>query len=110
MKKSKIFKALSIIAIAVILFAFSIPVGAEETTSSPQIQINPNFDANQTIRAVFNWLIGIIAVIGAGVGGYHIVMGHINQDPKERNGGIVTVLMCLAVGGLMLTIINMVLK
>lgn len=110
MKKSKIFKALSIIAIAVILFAFSIPVGAVETTSSPQIQINPNFDANQTIRAVFNWLIGIIAVIGAGVGGYHIVMGHINQDPKERNGGIVTVLMCLAVGGLMLTIINMVLK
>ena len=110
MKKSKIFKALSIIAIAVILFAFSIPVGAEETTSSPQIQINPNFNANQTIRAVFNWLIGIIAVIGAGVGGYHIVMGHINQDPKERNGGIVTVLMCLAVGGLMLTIINMVLK
>lgn len=110
MKKSKIFKALSIIAIAVILFAFSIPVGAEETTSSPQIQINPNFDANQTIRAVFNWLIGIIAVIGAGVGGYHIVMGHINQDPKERNGDIVTVLMCLAVGGLMLTIINMVLK
>lgn len=110
MKKTKFFKALSIITIAIILFAFSIPVGAEEPTSSPQIQINPSFDANQTIRAVFNWLIGIIAVIGAGVGGYHIVMGHIHQDPKERNGGIVTVLMCLAVGGLMLTIINMVLK
>lgn len=110
MKNNKIFKALTFIAVAVMLLAmFALPICAEETTSSPQIQINPNFDANQTIRAVFNWLIGILAVAGAGVGGYHIVMGQINQDPKERNGGLVTVIICLAVGGLMLTIINMVL-
>lgn len=108
--KNKIFKALTFIAVAVMLLAmFALPVCAEETTSSPQIQINPNFDANQTIRAVFNWLIGILAVAGAGVGGYHIVMGQINQDPKERSGGIITVIISLAVGGLMLTIINMVL-
>ena len=111
MKNNKIFKALTFIAIAVMLFAtLALPAFAEETTSSPQIQINPNFDANQTIRAVFNWLIGILAVAGAGVGGYHIVMGQINQDPKERSGGIITVIISLAVGGLMLTIINMVLK
>lgn len=110
MKNNKIFKALTFIAIAIMLFAtLALPAFAEETTASPQIQINPNFDANQTIRAVFNWLIGILAVAGAGVGGYHIVMGQINQDPKERNGGLVTVIICLAVGGLMLTIINMVL-
>lgn len=110
MKNNKIFKALTFIAIAVMLFAtLALPAFAEETTSSPQIQINPNFDANQTIRAVFNWLIGILAVAGAGVGGYHIVMGQINQDPKERSGGIITVIISLAVGGLMLTIINMVL-
>ena len=110
MKNNKIFKVLTFIAIAVMLFAtLALPVFADETTSSPQIQINPDFDANKTIRAVFNWLIGILAVAGAGVGGYHIVMGQINQDPKERNGGIVTVIIALAVGGLMLTIINMVL-
>lgn len=110
MKNNKIFKALTFIAIAVMLFAmFALPICAEETTSSPQIQINPDFDANATIRAVFNWLIGILAVAGAGVGGYHIVMGQINQDPKERSGGIITVIISLAVGGLMLTIINMVL-
>ena len=110
MKNNKIFKALTFIAVAVMLLAmFALPICAEETTSSPQIQINPNFDANQTIRAVFNWLIGILAVAGAGVGGYHIVMGQINQDPKERSGGIITVIISLAVGGLMLTIINMVL-
>ena len=111
MKKNKIFKALTFIAIAVMLFAmFALPICAEDTTSSPQIQINPDFDANQTIRSVFSWLIGILAVAGAGVGGYHIVMGQINQDPKERSGGILTVIISLAVGGLMLTIINMVLK
>ena len=111
MKKNKIFKALTFIAIAVMLLAmFALPICAEDTTSSPQIQINPDFDANQTIRSVFSWLIGILAVAGAGVGGYHIVMGQINQDPKERSGGIITVIISLAVGGLMLTIINMVLK
>ena len=110
MKKNKIFKALTFIAIAVMLFAmFALPICAEDTTSSPQIQINPDFDANQTIRSVFSWLIGILAVAGAGVGGFHIVMGQINQDPKERSGGILTVIISLAVGGLMLTIINMVL-
>lgn len=110
MKKNKIFKALTFIAIAVMLLAmFALPICAEDTTSSPQIQINPDFDANKTLRAVFNWLIGILAVAGAGVGGYHIVMGQINQDPKERSGGIITVIISLAVGGLMLTIINMVL-
>ena len=110
MKKNKIFKALTFIAIAVMLLAmFALPICAEDTTSSPQIQINPDFDANQTIRSVFSWLIGILAVAGAGVGGFHIVMGQINQDPKERSGGILTVIISLAVGGLMLTIINMVL-
>ena len=110
MKKNKIFKALTFIAIAVMLFAmFALPICAEDTTSSPQIQINPNFDANQTIRTVFNWLISILAIAGAGVGGYHMIVGNANQDPKERSGGFMTIIFSLAVGGLMLTIINMVL-
>ena len=45
MKKNKIFKALTFIAIAVMLLAmFALPICAEDTTSSPQIQINPDFD------------------------------------------------------------------
>ena len=111
MKKNKIFKALTFIAIAVMLFAmFALPICAEETTSSPQIQINPDFDANQTIRAVFNWTVGILAIIGALVGGFHIIVGQSNQDPKERTGGFLTLIISLAAGGLMLTILNMVLK
>lgn len=109
MKKHRIIKALSTLAIALMLLSLvALPICAE-TANSPQIQINPDFDANSTIRAVFNWIIGIVAIIGAGVGGFHIVMGQTNQDPKERNGGIITVIISLAVGGLMLTILNMVL-
>lgn len=109
MKKHRIIKALSTLAIALMLLSLvALPICAD-TTNSPQIQINPDFDANSTIRAVFNWIIGIVAIIGAGVGGFHIVMGQMNQDPKERNGGIITVIISLAVGGLMLTILNMVL-
>ena len=45
MKNNKIFKALTFIAIAVMLFAtLAIPAFADETTSSPQIQINPDFE------------------------------------------------------------------
>ena len=107
MKKNKILKSISTLIITLIIFSlFALPISA----ANPQIQINSNFDANSTVRAVFNWLIGIIAIIGAAVGGFHIVMGQMNQDPKERNGGIITVIICLAVGGLMLTILNMVLK
>ena len=112
MKKNKFFKALSFIATAIMLLAvFVLPIGAETTAAggSPQIQINPDFDANQTIRTVFNWIIGILAVVGAGVGGFHIVMGQINQDTKERSGGIITLLISLAVGGVMLAVLNMVL-
>lgn len=109
MKNNNLFKTISIITtIIILLIIFTIPISAQ-SPSSPQIQINPNFDANQTIRTVFNWLIGVLAIVGAGVGGYHIVMGQVNQDPKERSGGIITVIISLAVGGLMLTIINMVL-
>ena len=109
MKKTKFLKIITTTAMCLMLFlALSLPICAEES-ASPQIQINPDFDANEAVRAVFNWLIGIIAIIGAGVGGYHIVMGHINADPKERNGGIIAVVLCLAVGGLILTILNMVL-
>ena len=110
MKKNKIFKALTFIAIAVMLLAmFALPICADETTSSPQIQINPEFDANKTIRAIFNWLVSIIALIVIGVGGFNFVIGHTNNEPTQRNQGLITILVGLAAGGLILTVLNMVL-
>ena len=110
MKKNNIFKALTFIAVAVMLLAmFALPICAEETTSSPQIQINPDFDANKTIRTIFNWLVSIIALIVIGVGGFNFVIGHTNNEPTQRNQGLITILVGLAAGGLILTVLNMVL-
>lgn len=109
MKKTTLQKTITIIlSIVAILMVTALPAVAAETCS-PQIQVNPNFDANSTIRTIFNWLVSIIALTGAAIGGWHIVMGQMNQDTKERNGGIVTLIMSLSVGGLMLLLLNMIL-
>lgn len=109
MKNNKIFKVLTFIAIAVTLFAmFALPICAE-TTSSPQIQINPDFNANTLLRVIVNFVVGILALLGALFGGWKLVMGQINDDPKERNGGIIVLVLCLVAGGLILTVLNMVL-
>lgn len=109
MKKHRIIKALSTLAIALMLLSLvALPICAE-TTNSPQIQINPDFDANATIRAIFNWLVGIIALIVIGIGGYNFIIGHTQNEPTQRNQGLITILVGFAAGGLILTVVNMVL-
>lgn len=111
MKKNKIFKALTFIAIAVMLFAtLAIPAFADETTSSPQIQINPDFNPNTLLRIIVNFVVGILALLGALFGGWKLVMGQINDDPKERNGGIIVLVLCLVAGALILVVFNSVFK
>ena len=111
MKKNKIFKALTFIAIAVMLFAtLAIPAFADETTSSPQIQINPDFNPNTLLRVIVNFVVGILALLGALFGGWKLVMGQINDDPKERNGGIIVLVLCLVAGALILVVFNSVFK
>lgn len=83
MKKTTLQKTITIIlSIVAILMVTALPAVAAET-GSPQIQVNPNFDANSTIRTIFNWLVSIIALTGAAIGGWHIVMGQMNQDTKQ---------------------------
>lgn len=112
MKNSKkLVRKISVILVSVIalLLVTSIPAFAATDVPQIQVQLNPNFNANNTIRTIFNWLIGILAIAGVGIGGFHIVMGQINQDTKERNGGIITLIISLAVGGLMILLLNMIL-
>ena len=111
MKNNKIFKVLTFIAIAVMLFAtLAIPAFADETTSSPQIQINPDFNPNTLLRIIVNFVVGILALLGALFGGWKLVMGQINDDPKERNGGIIVLVLCLVAGALILVVFNSVFK
>ena len=106
----KLVKILSVVlCITALAAVFAIPTLAAETTAAPQIQFNTNFNANEVVRTIFNWLIGIIALVGAGIGGWHIASGARNQDPKETTSGIVTIVISLAVGGLILIVLNMIL-
>ena len=101
---------MSITFITIMLLMIAIPAFAAETeTGTPQIQFNTNFNANDAIKTIFNWIIAIIGLAGVGIGGFHIVMGQINQDTKERNGGIITLFVSLAAGGLMILLLNMIL-
>ncbi len=67
------------------------------------------FDGNEIVRKLVNTITGILAVSGIIVGGVQIFSGIIGQDPKQRNTGIVTIITSLTVGGVILTIINMIL-
>lgn len=110
MKKNNLIKAIILTTMIVCsIIVLVVPAAAAETTTSPQIQFNSEFNANTVIKTVFNWLVGIIALIGAGIGGWHIASGSRNQDQKELVSGIVTIVISLAVGALMLVILNMVL-
>lgn len=112
MKRNKIIKVLSFAAVAILLLTmFALPISAEETAvQSPQIQINPDFNPNTLLRVIVNFVVGILALLGALFGGWKLVMGQINDDPKERNGGIIVLVLCLVAGALILVVFNAVFK
>ena len=112
MKKNKIFKALTFIATVIMLLAvFALPIGAETTAagSSPQIQINPDFDPNSMIRTIINIIVGFIAIIFILIGGYNFLDGLSNADTKQKNSGLILCLAAFAIGALILFVANSVL-
>ena len=62
----------------------ALPVAAGEPEPFPQIQVNPDFNANNAIRDIFDWLGSIIAIICIAAGAVLLVLGFINQDNKEK--------------------------
>lgn len=106
MKKNKIFKALTFIAIAVMLLAmFALPVSAEETTSAiPQISfINPDFNVKDLVEYLC-WAIEIVILIGGVVLGLiEIWKGSQDNEPSKKNNGVkiiaITIAVVLVLGG-----------
>lgn len=100
MKKNKFLKALSFIAIAVMLFAmFALPIGAEETTSTiPQISfINPDFNIKDLVEYLC-WALEIVILIGGTVmGGIEIWKSSTENEPSKRKNGIKIILVTIAV-------------
>lgn len=111
MKRNKIIKVLSFATVAILLLTmFALPISAEETAvQSPQILINPDFNPNTLLRAIINMIIGFIILVAAVAGGWNIVDGQRENDTKQRNGGIITIVVAFFVGALILIVVNAVL-
>lgn len=96
----KIYNAIISITLLCVMLAI-VPQAAE-------IKIK-DFDGNAIVRTIINSIIGIVAVAGIVIGGLQIFSGTVGQDPKQRNTGIVTAIISLSIGGIILTIVNMIL-
>ena len=106
MKKNKIFKALTFIAIAVMLLAmFALPICAEDTTSTiPQISfLNPDFNIKDLVEYLC-WAIEIVILIGGVVFGLvEIWKGSQNEEPNKKSHGLkiigITIAIVIILGG-----------
>lgn len=107
MKRNKIIKVLSFAAVAILLLTmFALPISAEETVQSPQILINPDFNPNALLRTIINTIIAFIIIAAAVMGGWNIVDGQRDNDPKQKSAGVITILVAFFVGALILIVVN----
>lgn len=98
----KLIAVIAAVSVLALVFAIMPSAAAEE------IKLK-DFKGNDVVRTLVNTITGILAVSGIIVGGVQIFSGIIGQDPKQRNTGIVTIITSLTVGGVILTVINMIL-
>ncbi len=110
MKNTKKIIKTSIALVMVLMLCSATAVPAFAATASTPSIFNGTFDPGNVIKTIINWIVGILALAGVIVGAVQIVLGgFINDDPKQRNTGIITLLISLAVGVLILTVTNMIL-
>ena len=77
-------------------------------TSQQQAFQFQNFDPNAVARVIVNTLVGLIVIIGVVYGGWMLGQGFTSEDPKEKRTGIAAIMAALVVGGLVITVVNMV--
>lgn len=110
MKKTTLFKAISFtLALTLVSMLALLPISAAETSANPGI-ILKDFNGNDIVRTIVNAIVGLLALFGAVYGGWQLAQGLIGQDPKEKQQGILTLIGSLLIGGLILVIVNMMLK
>ncbi len=112
MKKST-FKRIASVLFTVVLLAAAaaLPISAETTAAVdyPTINVNPNYSPNAIIRTIANTIVTLIAIAGVVYGGWTLAQGLIGHDPKEKRDGILTLFGALILGGLILTVLNLIL-
>lgn len=77
-------------------------------TSQQQAFQFQNFDPNAVARVIVNTIVGLIVIVGVVFGAWQLGQGFTGDDPKEKRNGITAILAALVVGGLLVTVVNMV--
>ena len=107
MKRNKIIKVLSFVAVAILLLTmFALPISAAETTSNvPQVSfINPDFKISDLLQFIF-WF-GEISILAIGViaGLINIWIGVQKDEPNKKNNGWIiigaTILVVIGIGAI----------
>lgn len=109
MKKTTLVKILSIVCSLVLLcFVAVVPVFAD----SPEfeIELKDDFSINKTIRTIFNCLALVILIVCVGAGGVQIGLGAARGNDKERNDGLMILIIGAGVAVVMLTVLNVIIK
>mgnify|MGYP003309356163 CR=1 FL=1 len=68
-----------------------------------------DFNTNEIVRTIVSFFGGIICIASVIVGIVLIFMGKMSNDHKQFSQGIMTILIGLSCGGLMITVVNMIL-
>ncbi len=81
----------------------------ETLPNIPALQFK-EFDPNQIVRIIANTIVTLAVLCGILYGGWTLAQGFTSQDPREKQQGIVTMIGSLAVGGLIMVILNLILN
>lgn len=76
-------------------------------TSASQFQF-ADFNPNDIARVIISTIVGLMTVGGIVYGGIMLFLGFQGQDPKEKRDGVITMVASLVIGGLIITVTNMI--
>ena len=119
MRTKRISKLLvAVLAVLMVLSTLALPVFAESTIDMDRLAMtlttssafeSKDFSPNDVVRTLVNTIVGLIAVVGLLWGAYQFATSFSGDDPKERRNGISAMVASLVIGGLIITVINMIL-
>ncbi len=67
-----------------------------------------NYNPNEIARTIVNSLMAIVTVAGLVYGGWHLAVGIWEKDGNEKKTGIIAMLGSLVIGGLVITVVNLI--
>lgn len=73
------------------------------------VNLNPDFDANTTIKAIINLFVVAAIITGLVAGGNMVIESLSEESPSRRRQGIYVIVGTLVIGGGVIAIVNSIL-